>query len=59
MSKYAGEAGLRQAQVEMTQARVEMFKNMKVQGILDKNVALTIIQDTTGGGTQKVLNVNK
>jgi len=59
MSKYAGEAGMRQAQVEINQAKVDMFKGMNLQGILDKNVALTIIQDHTNGGTQKVMNVNK
>jgi len=59
MSKYAGEAGQRQAQVEMAQARVEMFKGMNLKGILDKDVALTIIQDDSGKGVEKVLNVSK
>lgn len=57
MSKYEGEAGLRQAQVEMTMHRVEMFKNMNLKGIVPEKTVLTIIQDQVGRGVEKVLNV--
>jgi len=42
-SKYSGEAGLRQAQVEMEQARVALFTNMKLEGIVTQDTVLTII----------------
>lgn len=45
-SKYKGESGERQMLVEVSKSRTELFKNMKVQGILDKDVALTIINST-------------
>lgn len=50
-SKYSGESGLRKAQVEIAKYEVEKFKNMKLEGILDKDVALSIIKSTgnTGG----------
>lgn len=43
VAKYAGEAGARQAQVEIEVARVEMFKNMAIQGVISEKMALTII----------------
>jgi hypothetical protein len=43
VAKYAGEAGARQAQVEIETARVEMFKNMAIQGVISEKMALTII----------------
>lgn len=56
-SAYSGTSGALKAQVEINQARVDLFKNMQIQGILDKNVALTIINDGTTNGIQKNLNV--
>ena len=49
-SKYNGVSGLRQAQVEIAQARVGLFQNMAIKGVLDKDVALTII-NSTGSNT--------
>ena len=43
-SKYSGVSGLRQAQVEMTKARVGLFQNMKINGVITENTALTIIK---------------
>lgn len=43
IAKYAGEAGARQAQVEIEQSRVELFKNMAIQGVISEKMALTII----------------
>jgi flotillin len=43
VAKYEGEAGARQAQVEIELARVEMFKNMKIDGVLPEKTILTII----------------
>jgi len=43
-SKYSGESGLRQANVEMTKARVGLFQNMKINGVITENTALTIIK---------------
>lgn len=48
VSKYEGEAGKRQAQVEIEQARVELFKNMKIEGVLPEKTVMTIIN----GGSQ-------
>jgi len=45
-SKYSGESGLRQANVEMEQARVELFKNMNLKGIVPQDTVLTIINGT-------------
>jgi len=42
-AKYSGEAGARQAQVEIELARVDMFKNMKIDGVLPEKTILTII----------------
>jgi regulator of protease activity HflC (stomatin/prohibitin superfamily) len=42
-AKYTGEAGARQAQVEMEQARVDLFKNMKISGVLPEKTVMTII----------------
>jgi regulator of protease activity HflC (stomatin/prohibitin superfamily) len=49
-SKYNGVSGLRQAQVEIAKARVGLFQNMAIKGVLDKDVALTII-NSTGSNT--------
>jgi len=43
LAKYAGEAGARQAQVEIEMARVDLFKNMKIDGVLPEKTILTII----------------
>lgn len=42
-AKYSGEAGARQAQVEIEQARVELFKNMNISGVVPEKTVLTII----------------
>jgi regulator of protease activity HflC (stomatin/prohibitin superfamily) len=42
-AKYSGEAGQRQAMVEIEQARVDMFKNMALSGVISEKMALTII----------------
>lgn len=42
-AKYAGEAGKLQAQVEMTQARVGLFQNMKITGVVPEKTVMTII----------------
>lgn len=49
-AKYTGEAGARMAQVEIEQARVDLFKNMAISGVLPEKTVMTIIN----GGT----NVN-
>ena len=56
-SAYSGTSGRLKAQVEINQARVDLFKNMQIKGILDKNVALTIINDESTSGIQKTLPV--
>lgn len=45
-SKYAGVSGSRQAQVEIERARVEMFKNMNIKGIVTEKTVLSIINGT-------------
>jgi regulator of protease activity HflC (stomatin/prohibitin superfamily) len=45
-AKYAGEPGARAARVEIEQARVELFKNMNLQGIVPEKTMLTIINGT-------------
>jgi regulator of protease activity HflC (stomatin/prohibitin superfamily) len=42
-SRYSGVSGQRQAAVEIEQARVELFKNMAIKGIVTEKTALTII----------------
>jgi regulator of protease activity HflC (stomatin/prohibitin superfamily) len=42
-AKYSGEAGARQAQVEIEQARVNLFTNMKIQGVVPEKTLLNII----------------
>ena len=42
-SRYSGVSGQRQAMVEMERARVELFKNMSLKGIVTEKTALTII----------------
>lgn len=46
-AKYSGEAGARQAQVEIEQARVQLFTNMKISGVVPEKTMMTIIN----GGT--------
>lgn len=43
-SKYAGVSGQRLAAVEIAKARVELFKNMQLKGILPEKTVLTIIE---------------
>lgn len=45
-AKYAGEPGARAAQVEMAIARVEMFKNMAINGVIPEKTLMTIINGT-------------
>jgi len=52
-SRYSGESGLRQATVEMEQARVGLFQNMNLKGIVPQDTVLTIIQ----GGQNPLLTV--
>lgn len=47
-SKYAGESGKRLAEVEIAKARVELFKNMNLKGIVPEGTILTIIEGTEG-----------
>lgn len=47
-SRYAGQSGARQAAVEINQARVEMFKNFNVNGIIPERAALTFINGAKG-----------
>jgi regulator of protease activity HflC (stomatin/prohibitin superfamily) len=42
-SKYDGEAGARQAMVEIEQARTERLKNFKVSGVIPEGAAMTLI----------------
>ena len=42
-AKYSGEAGARMAQVEIEQARVQLFSGMKISGVLPENTMMTII----------------
>jgi len=51
-AKYSGEAGARQAQVEIEQARVELFKNMSINGVLPEKTVMTIIN---GGNDVKAV----
>lgn len=53
-SKYNGISGLRKAQVEIAKYRVGMFQNMAIKGVLDKDVALTIINNS---GATPVMSV--
>lgn len=55
VSKYSGVAGARQAAVEMEQARVGLFKNMKINGVISEKTALTIING--GNGNSPVLTL--
>lgn len=55
-SRYAGESGARQAAVEINQARVEMFKNFNVNGIIPEKAALTFINGVKG--TVPTLDLN-
>ena len=47
-SKYSGVSGQRKAAVEIAVARVGLFKNMAIKGVISERTALTIIQ---GGAT--------
>jgi regulator of protease activity HflC (stomatin/prohibitin superfamily) len=47
-AKYTGEAGGRQAQVEIELARVEMFKNMKIDGVMPEKTMMTLINGAQG-----------
>lgn len=47
-ARYDGSAGARQAAVEINQARVEMFQNFDVKGIIPEKAALTFIQGAQG-----------
>lgn len=47
-SKYAGQSGLRAAKVEIEKARVELFKNMNLKGIVPEGTVLTIIEGLEG-----------
>ncbi len=42
-SKYDGESGARQAQVEIEQARTERLKNFKITGVIPEGTAMTLI----------------
>jgi regulator of protease activity HflC (stomatin/prohibitin superfamily) len=55
-SKYSGVAGARQAQVEIEQARVQLFSNMSIKGVITEKTALTIIEG--GQNIAPVLPVN-
>lgn len=43
LAKYSGEAGARMAQVEIEQARVQLFSNMKINGVMPEKTMMTII----------------
>ena len=43
-AKYAGESGRLQAEVEIAVARTEMFKNMKIEGVVPEKTLLTFIK---------------
>lgn len=47
-SKYSGVSGERQANVEINKARVGMFKNMKINGVLPEGSLMNFIQGNTG-----------
>ena len=53
-SKYSGTAGARQASVEIEQARVGLFKNMAIKGVITEKTALTIIN---GGATKPLMTL--
>lgn len=46
-AKYSGEAGARQAQVEIEQARVQLFTNMKINGVVPEKTMMTIINGSS------------
>ena len=46
-SKYSGVAGARAAQVEIEKARVGLFQNMAIKGVITEKTALTIIEGKT------------
>jgi len=52
VAKYAGEAGARQAQVEIETARVQLFTNMKISGVVPEKTMMTIIN----GNATPVIN---
>jgi hypothetical protein len=58
-SKYSGVSGLRKAQVEIARARVGLFQNMAIKGVLDKDVALTIINNKGGNSPQLTVPASK
>jgi hypothetical protein len=46
-AKYAGESGRLQAQVEIEQARIGLFKNMKLEGVIPEKTVMTWINGVT------------
>ena len=58
-SKYSGVSGERQASVEIARARVELFKNMAIKGVITENTALTIINGNGTGTPALTLPVAK
>lgn len=53
-SKYAGEAGARQAMVEVEQARTDRLKNMNITGVFPEGAAMTLI---SGEGFKPVVAI--
>ena len=51
-SKYAGQSGKRLAEVEIAKARVELFKNMQIKGVVPEGTVLTIIEGTNSNTPQ-------
>jgi regulator of protease activity HflC (stomatin/prohibitin superfamily) len=47
-ARYKGEAGARYAAVEIENARVELFKNMSIQGVVPEGTLMTIINGNSG-----------
>jgi regulator of protease activity HflC (stomatin/prohibitin superfamily) len=56
MSKYEGESGARQALVEIEIARVELFKNLQLQGVLPEQTFLTLI-NSRAADNQPLLSI--
>lgn len=54
-AKYSGEAGARMAQVEIEQARVQLFSSMKISGVLPEKTMMTIIN----GNANPVVNTQQ
>lgn len=59
VSKYEGQAGARQAAVEIEQAKTERMKNMKITGVIPEGAAMTFIDGKSLNETVMSLPVSQ